>query len=442
MRTPNGSHGILALDQPAQEHVDHSLNFVNIRNGLKGLSAGKLASSTLDTLKPEFLQRRKPAGRRPLSSTAWLDGLRGWAALGVCFVHLTVYTHPKIELCYGAEIEPGVYNKTPAALPFIRILFTGGHLAVMIFFIMSGYVLTRRMISLLHEGRREDFVSAVHSAICRRPLRLYLPVVWSTLALVFIWHVFGIATPWPDRQPTIFSELVTWCKDIMKFSFFYRNGFLFTYYNIHTWTIPVELRGSMFIFVWLFALHQFTNRLRILLTFAMTIYLAVGCAGAWYAAFFAGMLTAELDLLAAEDNAIQIKLPWNGFLKALKRRPKILATLLHAMLFCGLFLGSEPSGDYIEKEEILGSCPGWKTLSKMIPAAYNASYRGEWESTHRWFWLFWASWMLLVSIKGIRWVRSIFESRFSQCTSSFLPPLLPSNNTHPPSPIHQSIHQI
>lgn len=51
-----------------------------------------LACAGLDILMPEIL-RRKSGTRRALSSTAWLDGLRGWAALVVCMVHLTVYTH-------------------------------------------------------------------------------------------------------------------------------------------------------------------------------------------------------------------------------------------------------------------------------------------------------------------------------------------------------------
>lgn len=50
------------------------------------------ACAGLDILMPEIL-RRKSGTRRALSSTAWLDGLRGWAALVVCMVHLTVYTH-------------------------------------------------------------------------------------------------------------------------------------------------------------------------------------------------------------------------------------------------------------------------------------------------------------------------------------------------------------
>lgn len=67
-----------------------------------------LTCAGLDILMPEIL-RRKSGTRRALSSTAWLDGLRGWAALIVCMVHLTVYTHQvrttHFLLLYGAALE-------------------------------------------------------------------------------------------------------------------------------------------------------------------------------------------------------------------------------------------------------------------------------------------------------------------------------------------------
>lgn len=283
----------------------------------------------------------------------------------------------------------------------------------MVFFVISGYVITKKPISLLHEGRREDFVEAINSAMIRRPLRLFLPVVWSTLFFACAWHIFGIATPWPEHRPNIFAELVTWCEETSAFFYFFRTGFLFTWYNPHTWTIPVELRGSMFLFVWLFSLHQIPNRFRILMTVGMVLHLAIGSSGAWYACFFAGMLTAELDLLASESSgAAQIRLPWDAPLKALKNRRVLWATILHVMLLCGLLLAGQPSSDYMKKAELYGSCSGWRTLSHLIPPAY-----GDGDSTNRWFWLFWAAWMLLVAIKEIDWVRRLFEARFSQCES-------------------------
>lgn len=443
-------------------------NLARTRQAISSTSPWHILCLVLDFFRPAILRqstrRRRsssPSFRSDHPSTAWLDGLRGWAAFSVCLAHMSVYTHPRIELCYGALIAPSpesnhssLRNATPAAVPVLRLFWSGGHFAVMIFFVISGYVLTKRPIALLSQpslpphqqqhkpvdgNRRTTFVDALHSALFRRPIRLILPVALSTLFFATSWHVFGITTPWPKQQANLVAEWWLWARDLLKFCYFFRNRALYTVYNIHTWTIPVELRGSYSILVWLF-LWGYTScssscdasvltRRRVMATAGMSLYLVVAAAGAWYAAFFAGMLTAEIDTLAAvatsdlyvKDRKLPIgdcmdhdpRLPWDGLLDYVRQRPRLRSVLLHAMLAAGLYLGSEPSSDVLKPEELLGVCRGWKTLSKMIPAPYTAS--DEPESVHRWFWLFWAAWLLFVSIKEINWARSIFETRFSQC---------------------------
>lgn len=395
-------------------------------HGLKGLKDGRAVAWALESLRPEILSRRK-AHHADRSKTAWLDGLRGWAALIVCFVHLTVYTHPGIESCYGSPLPlPGqlgvsdeLKNETPAAWPILRVLWNGGHFAVMVFFTMSGYVLTKRLISLLHEGRHADFITSLHSSICRRPLRLFLPVLWSTLILLTVWHVTGLTTPWPPREDNILLELIAWTRESGKFIFFFRTGFLFTYYNIHTWTIPVELRGSLFLFVWLFAVAQMPHKTRFLLTLGMVFYLVFVAPGAMYATFFAGMVTAELDLIAS--GAAQISLPWDRLMQALGSHWIVRSIVLHAALLSALYLGGQPAGDgdLASAERVLGTCHGWKTLGKMIPKSYPS--KGSESATHRWFWLFWASWLLVIACKEIHWLKRGLEGRISQCLYLFLP---------------------
>jgi len=375
--------------------------------------AKKGAGVLLDIFTPELFRRRRcKSSAHRNGPTAWLDGLRGWAAFGVCIMHLTVYTHDNFELCHNHTTDEGeVLNRTPLTLPFIRLPFTGGHFAVMLFFAISGYVVPRRLLSLLHKGNRVDFVESVHSAIIRRPIRLYLPVVLSTLFLWLSWHIFGITTPWPEHQANVFAEFAAWLLDMGRFFYIWRQKALYTIYNIHTWTIPVELRGSLFILVWLFATYRMSTRSRILMTVGMIMYLVLWTAGAMYAIFFAGMLTAELDLLATDGDIAKTTVPWERLNRALGSRRAIRGLAMHVLLVCGLYLAGQPAGDWIGKEEVLGSCPGWQNLAKLIPPAYND---GE-ASTYRWFWLFWSAWMVLVAIKEIGWVKWIFEASPSQC---------------------------
>ncbi|KAF2165023.1 hypothetical protein M409DRAFT_67687 [Zasmidium cellare ATCC 36951] len=365
--------------------------------------------SFLDLLKPEFLQKRKaPSGPRTGSKTAWLDGLRGGAALMVCFMHLTVYTHQDLELCYGAKVSESEYNTSPAALPIIRLPFTGGHYSVVLFFCISGYVIPRRLVGMLHQGRREEFVESMNSAMFRRPLRLFLPVVWSTLILWMIWHTTGVVVPFPPHQSNGFREFFAWIVDMGKFVYFFRVGLLFSWYNFHTWTIPVEFRGSMFIFVWLFVMHSLPTKRRVLLTGGMVLYLALLSPGAWYACFFWGMFVSELDILRDEGSSIQFF--WDGAFKWLRERKELRMVFYHFVFFCGLYLASQPSSDQMGKEEVMANCPGWKTLRLLIPPAYDDNTN----QTYRWYYLFWAAAFTLVSVKEIPWLRWIFESSPAQ----------------------------
>lgn len=400
----SGEHSQGLLTGEFQEKSSATGRFSAIRN----ISWSALLHSIGHALKPEIFERRalSAAQKRP-GTTAWLDGLRGVAALSVCTMHLCVYTHTNLELCYGAGIWWQKWNTSIAAWPIFRLPFTGGHFAVILFFTISGYVVPRRLISLLHEGKQAEFVEAINAAIVRRPGRLFLPVAFSTLFLAFFWHITGIVTAFPQRQSNIFTEVWAWFLDQMKFWYYYRTGFLFTYYNAHTWTIPVELRGSMNIFLWLFAVHQVRTKWRILMTVGILAHF-IYASGAWYAAFFAGMLTSELDMIYT--NGVPVNLPWDPIVNFFRKREMIKQGVLHVMLFVGLWLASQPSSDMHSRDEVM-DCGAWNYLNKLIPDPYNDGNN----TTYRWFWLFWAAWIILVTVGQIGWVKWLFETGPAQC---------------------------
>lgn len=394
--------GLLVQEKPSSAP---SLSLSSLRN----MNASMFFAALAEFLKPEFLTRRKNNYR--VGPTAFLDGLRGVAAFIVCIMHLCVYTHTDMELCYGAQLPNGKSNVGIAALPILRIPFTGGHFSVMVFFVISGYVVPRRLVSLLHEGRKDDFIEAVNSALFRRVGRLYLPVMMSTLFLALVMgHIIGLDVPFPHYKGNIIHEAYNWCQDMMMFLNFFRTGPLFTWYNFHTWTLPVELRGSMFLFIFLFAFHQVRTRSRVLICTAFTLHLALGTPGAWYACFFAGMLTSELDMLAADGD--QIKMPWHRVTVFLRQNKLFTQTLLHTMLFIGLYFGSQPSSDGKPREQVLGDCPGWKTLNYIMPNAYKDGPPGHVQ--YRWFYFFWGAWFTVIAVKEIDWVRWLFETRTAQ----------------------------
>lgn len=428
MRADTDAHELPDLGRQLSDYsTSPSLNNQGILQGtLRGLSPSKVASNVLSSLKPDLFRARKPV-LRPVP-TAWLDGLRGVAAFVVCVSHLTGYVYFNTGLCYGHETDPGQIYRSPIGLPFIRILFSGQYYAVVLFFMISGYVLTKRLIALLHQGRREEFLEALNSSVCRRPGRLWLPVIWSTFALAVFWHATGIVTPFPPREPTFIKELWNWKRETLTFMDPFRAGFmLWTNFNYHTWTIPVELRGSMLLYVWLFATSQFSARTRVLLTLVVLWYYVYGIDGVFYASFFAGYIIAECDLIYAENIGSIAKLPWDGLIQALRRRPKLKQIVLHGLLITGLFLSGQPYTQFHDREVVMNQCGVWSILNKMIPVAYEIPewapplLRGMTPLSWRWFWFFWAAWLTVFSCNNINWVKKLFESAPAQCNLSVSP---------------------
>jgi len=145
----------------------------------------------------------------------------------------------------------------------------------------------------------------------------------------------------------------------------------------------------------------------------MTLYFNIGATGSWYAAFLAGMLTGELDLLREADT--KVGLPWDAVMTFFRRRRFLKGLFLHLILVAGLYLASIPTSDREKKEELLGKCRGWMTLRHLSPSIYND--KGG-ETDHRWFYLFWGAWLTIVGVKEIWWVRKLFESSPAQCEYS------------------------
>lgn len=128
-----------------------------------------------------------------------LDGLRGVAAVVVVLCHaLLIVPQMAASIAKGAEPAPGTLEWMLLRTP-LRV-FTMGAEAVMIFFVLSGFVLTLGFI-----GRRMTprFVGAY---LGRRVLRLYIPV-WAAIAFAL---ALAIAVP---RDPDAASAWLASHRD-------------------------------------------------------------------------------------------------------------------------------------------------------------------------------------------------------------------------------------
>lgn len=267
------------------------------------------------------------------------------------------------------------------------------------------------MIRLLHEGRQSDFIEALQSAVIRRHGRLLMPAFASCLLIIVAHHLTGFEANYSNPANNIFVELWWWVLDCLN-TLNYWTAFAMRYNGV-TWTIVIELKGSMAIFAWLFATHSLRPQWRVLLTLGLAFSMVLFGLGSMYAAFFAGLLSCELDLLNASGQIEGIWLPWNSLNRYLAKRKRARIAVLYSGIFFGLIFASTPTlRSDVPLKEAIEYCAWPQTLYNIVPHHYwvgwpNLEYRD--------FWYFFGAWTLAISIKEVRWVRALFETSFAQC---------------------------
>src|ERR1051326_3491798 len=216
---------------------------------------------------------------------SYLDGLRGIAALIVLFYHLTAAFYPGIAFNdpKGAHL-PHRFESWMALSPFN--LFFSGELAVCVFFVLSGYVLSVGFFS------RPNRMTAAAS-FAKRYARLELPILCGVLVGWLI-IVLGLsANLWivpitKSRWLSIFFHSDPNLLHALRHAFV--NVFLYgTYeYDPVLWTMRVELLGSYLVYALLFVFGA--GRLRWVAYLALIVWFR----HTYYALFIIGMSLAGL----------------------------------------------------------------------------------------------------------------------------------------------------
>ena len=213
-----------------QDHVDGWLGapWKALKSGLWRLPRLLLASPTRSWGSSNSSSNSKSndgQSEGKLRPTAYLGGLRGFAAFLVYWHHheLWVRAKPETEFLEYAFGHDGQY--VFASFPGIRTLFGGGHFAVSTFFVISGYVLSTKPMSLIHAGDQAKLADSLGSALFRRWLRLFIPLMCTTFLYMTSWHLFGGF--WIDGakpKPTYGQELWAWYAELKNFSFVFNQG--------------------------------------------------------------------------------------------------------------------------------------------------------------------------------------------------------------------------
>jgi len=175
---------------------------------------------------------------KSLSKVGYLNGLRGFATGMVFFCH------------YKAAFFP-------AANYFIFNILYDGAFAVMIFFVLSGYVLSNSFFS----ARKSEKFSY---NCCRRYIRLVVPVMFSvTLAYICMRYSFFY------NQDIYYLTGNDWISEFYNFppSFYAMliEGFIGIFvgtdfkYNPVLWTMHIELFGSLIVYALIGIFSHFEN---------------------------------------------------------------------------------------------------------------------------------------------------------------------------------------
>jgi peptidoglycan/LPS O-acetylase OafA/YrhL len=354
---------------------------------------------TLDVIRPEFMALRSSVPKKPLRKTAWLDGLRGFAAFIVYIHHNQLWAHGEkgnvvYENAYGFE-----GRRYFAALPFVRLFYSGGHFAVGIFFVISGYVLSLKTLSLIQSGKQLSAAETLGSALFRRWMRLYIPIILVTFSWMCFRHWSKIWTDERDMAATFGEDIVRWYQTFKNYSFVFTGNyydFAFTY-HVHLWSIPIEFRGSIIIYTTLSALSRCTTSARLWCEAGLMVYFLYIVDGYYGTLFIGGMLLCDLDLLSEEGRLPRLFTALSGFKEFIFFHLFVLA----------MYLGGVPSHTHAELDPVtvLRKSPGWKWLSHLKPqAVFDA----------KWFYLTWAAIMAVASIPRLPVLKRFFETRFCQ----------------------------
>lgn len=183
-------------------------------------------------------------GRKNLS----LEGLRGVAALGVVVAHFLFAILPSIN-AYGypgGTFEPRLSFESWAALPFSTVFFNGGF-QVSLFFALSGFVLTQKIV-------QSGDASGVSAGVLRRYPRLIFPAAVSVL---FAWCLLELGMMHTDLSPFIGGSgwVVGAYATPVSFLEAAFQGFVsaplygVASLNDPLWTIRVEFIGSLLLFL-------------------------------------------------------------------------------------------------------------------------------------------------------------------------------------------------
>ncbi|KAG9670004.1 hypothetical protein KCU87_g7439, partial [Aureobasidium melanogenum] len=363
---------------------------------------------------PSFIQTRirGPTARQQAQhSTSFLDGMRGVAAFLVMVCHNT-YNHYDIFYGYHSRGGDG-QNWEPYKLPFIRIVYQGATM-VAVFFVISGYALSYKPVKLMRNKDWQTLSKSLGSSIFRRAMRLFLPCIVSTFFVsVIIWAgLYNMGADYARKNgqyntyhnvnepkfDTLSKQMLYWLQEtstklINPWSFVPKD--FIPVIDGHLWTIPIEFRSSLILYVTQAGLAHLSTRARMSIIIGLIVW--VHQMYRWeMILFYSGFLLAEIDHYRASRLPSSLPLLEAA---ATTRYDRLKTVFFMTVFIVGVYLGCQPQLD-------AGLTPGWITLWNMIPGKSREEVRLYWPS--------WGAIMLVWSTSCSRPLKKMFDNRVAQ----------------------------
>lgn len=291
-------------------------------------SLGEIFARTLLFMRPSFMMRtaavegseKAPAAKK--HGTEYLDGVRGVASLIVLILHWSHIPYPAVNAGWGYQGNTSFW-----LLPFVRIIHSGAAM-VSVFFVISGFVLSHRYVQRMHRREYNELFSSLTSITWRRAIRLFFPAFVSSL-MAFVFACLGIIVVPHKVNGEPFEHSFSAYLDFLdaESNPWDWTAEFFGFYNPQLWSIAVEFRGSMIVFLLVLALARTRTGIRI----AIETFLIIHSFGhkRWdVALFITGMAVAELQVI--------FRKPVSG------TRMRLVNGLLVTALIMGLFLAGYP----------------------------------------------------------------------------------------------------
>ncbi|ETS78561.1 hypothetical protein PFICI_10623 [Pestalotiopsis fici W106-1] len=351
--------------------------------------SSELAKFILPSFAQDWLHTTRPRPKKT-HSTSYLDGLRGLAALAVLGYHFTDYNLKFFHPGYGVEESSSLLQ-----LPYVRLLYAGKPM-VHLFFVVSGFALSIRPLQQLVAGQHDECQETLSSSIFRRPIRLLGPCLVLTFSLVF-WARAGYFLHYLKYQPTLWAQISDWSSD-----FFLRIAWPWSWdfgerpkYNVHLWTIPIELSHSYLLFLTILLIAHLRPTFRLPILISIMKY-TLQC-GRWAAfEFIGGCLLAYIHIRQEQDSEEETTKAqsllwsiWHG----------LVNIILILMFLAGAFVMS------------------WPTDFKQLPETYQflvAHVPEPFANNASDFWFALSAFAVVGSIGHLRTLRQCLELPFPQ----------------------------